>query len=450
MEVDAETETEADAESDADSDSETEAEAEAESEAESEDSLSLIESSSEATEFDWPIAEYTSYDDQQLEQAHGENEQIILDAVMIEKNPKSSKKAPAAKKGKAPKAQAKASKGKKPAGGKAKKPSKAQSKSKSKTAKAGASGLFPKANSKKSKSPSKSKKGGESKAKEKKSKKSSEKPKKEKKQPKSKAPKLEPKKRKPCSKNQPCGKKRRAPREHVAPPGHPSNCRSGKCGDRVHGHGIAPGARLRVQQRLPEPRLTGAASTLTRANVRCVLCQFITQKIKNGLTGEDGASSASLIEAFAFASAGAQSKAESAVQAVAYADAAAAAIPPMFDRGHDAPRRFRHTDVLAHRAGRARFTQVRSGASVSEEDRAAYLKLYSTVYASFEDLCAKKMPLAYLPYCNDMLKSYRFFAQGINYGDRPEQICMNGNFCAHNSYVRRVTHNIYERQPGDA
>ena len=40
--------------------------------------------------------------------------------------------------------------------------------------------------------------------------------------------------------------------------------------------------------------------------------------------------------------------------------------------------------------------------------------------------------------------------QGLNYGDRAEQICMNGNFCDHRSYVRRVTHTAYTREPGDA
>lgn len=239
---------------------------------------------------------------------------------------------------------------------------------------------------------------------------------------------------------------------------HGRNCKGSKCRRRKHGWGISPKPRRRVQQRLPKPRLTGAAATLTRANVRCVLCQFVAQKIKNQLTGDskdegaDAAASASLIEAFAFASVTDKSRIESAVSSAASADAIASALPSLFENGADPARRFRHTDILAHRASRARFTQIRAGQPGADTDaqRAAYLKLYSTVYASFEGLCAKRMPLAYLPYCNDMLKSYRFFAQGINYGDRPEQICMNGNFCDHRAYVRRVTHNAYQREPGDA
>lgn len=221
----------------------------------------------------------------------------------------------------------------------------------------------------------------------------------------------------------------------------------------VAGWGISPQRPPRVQQRLPEARLTGAAATLTRANVRCVLCQFIVQKVKNELVAgsDDSAASASLIEAFAFANAEEQSRITSLVEVAATTDAKASALPQLFESGPDASRRFRHTDVLASRASRARFTQVRAGTGEdAAEQRAAYLQLYSSVYASFEGLCAKRMPLAYLPYCNDMLKSYRFFAQGINYGDRAEQICMNANFCDHRSYVRTVTHNAYQREPGDA
>lgn len=233
----------------------------------------------------------------------------------------------------------------------------------------------------------------------------------------------------------------------------------------VRGWGISPTRPRRVQQRLPAARLTGAASTLTRANVRCVLCQFIVQKLKASLTApkvkvslletdaaeSDNAASASLIEAFSFANAEQKSRVESLVEASATADAAASALPTLFDNGSDKARRFRYTDVLSSRASRARFTQVRHGTGVeAEAQRAAYLKLYSTLYASFEGLCATRMPLAYLPYCNDMLKSYRYFAQGINFNDRPDQICMNGNFCDHRAYVRAITHTAYTREPGDA
>jgi len=228
------------------------------------------------------------------------------------------------------------------------------------------------------------------------------------------------------------------------------------------GWAVSPRAPRRVQQRLPQARLTGAASSLTRANVRCVLCQFIAQKLKNQLTGEATAdatasaaapaAAASLIETFAFASVEDQSRIEATVASTADAAARAEAIPPMFDHGRTGMRRFRHTDLLASRANDARFTQQRANqpGPETEAHRAAFLQLYSTVYASFESLCAKRMPLAYLPYCNDMLKSYRFFAQGINYGDRAESICMNGNFCDHRAYVRMEPHVDTVREPGDA
>lgn len=231
-----------------------------------------------------------------------------------------------------------------------------------------------------------------------------------------------------------------------------SRCYGAGCRPR-HGWGVSPRTPRRVQQRLPEPRLTGAASTLTRANVRCVLCQFVVQKIKQELTGDaQEAGSTALIEAFSFASAQDKSRIESQVDLAASVDAKNSAIPDLFDRSSDPARRFRHTDVLASRASRARFSTAREQlpSAASDAKRSAYLQLYASVYSSFEQLCTKHMPLAYLPYCNDMLKSYRFFAQGINYGDRPEQICMSGNFCDARAYVRRVTHNIYQREPGDA
>jgi hypothetical protein len=157
---------------------------------------------------------------------------------------------------------------------------------------------------------------------------------------------------------------------------------------------------------------------------------------------------ASFVETYSFASAGDKARIESLVSSTAEADMAASALPSLFDHGPDAPRRFRQTDILAHRAARARFSQL--PVNPSKEQRDAFLKLYATVYSQFEDVCAKRMPLAYLPYCNDMLKSYRFFAQGINYNDRAEQICMNGNFCDQRSYVRRMAHVMYQREPGDA
>jgi len=235
----------------------------------------------------------------------------------------------------------------------------------------------------------------------------------------------------------------------------------GSRGSVRHGWGISPRAPRRVQQRLPAARLTGAASTLTRANVRCVLCQFIAQKLKNKLTQDPNAAAAqpqppaaapALIEEFSFLSMDEQARVNAEVEADATADAAAEALPPIFESSSAPMKRFRHTDVLASRASTARFTQKRANQPGAPTDarRSAYLQLYASVYSSFESLCAKRMPLAYLPYCNDMLKSYRFFAQGINYGDRPEQICMNGNFCDHRAYVRTIVHNFVQREPGDA
>jgi len=219
------------------------------------------------------------------------------------------------------------------------------------------------------------------------------------------------------------------------------------------GWGISRAARQakQVQQRLPAPRLTGAASTLTRANVRCVLCQFIVQKIQKELIPAPAGDSASLLEvgseAAAIITADASADAEIALEST-YPNQQGT--PTVFEHGPDPSRQYRHDPVLSKRPLEARFMQTATRQRLSANAHKEYLELYTQVYASFEGLCSKKMPLAYLPYCNDMLQSYRFFAQGLSYGDRPEQICMNGNFCDHRAYVRTITHNAYQREPGDA
>jgi len=228
------------------------------------------------------------------------------------------------------------------------------------------------------------------------------------------------------------------------------------------GWGISRAARnaKQVQQRLPAPRLTGAASTLTRANVRCVLCQFIVQKIQKELipaAAPADAAAESFLEITTGSTVSASASAIVAADASADAEIALEATypnqqgnPTAFDNGPDQSRQFRHDPILSKRPLEARFMQTNNRQRLSANAHKEYLALYTQVYASFEGLCSKKMPLAYLPYCNDMLQSYRFFAQGLSYGDRAEQICMNGNFCDHRAYVRTITHNAYQREPGDA
>jgi hypothetical protein len=121
------------------------------------------------------------------------------------------------------------------------------------------------------------------------------------------------------------------------------------------------------------------------------------------------------------------------------------------DWGFEAPTRNRRSDILEFRPRTARFTKnVEALKAKWDQTRATYKKLYTTVYDSFERLCSHRMPLAYMPFCQEMLKDYRYIAQGIQFGDRAQTICMNGNWCDRKSYVRNAVHAYFVREKGDA
>jgi len=126
--------------------------------------------------------------------------------------------------------------------------------------------------------------------------------------------------------------------------------------------------------------------------------------------------------------------------------------PNYFNGGDVSPRRYRGADILGARPGRVRYEHLNTPSPDPNREaaRQAYRHLYQSVYQSFEALCTRRMPFAYLPYCKKMLRSYRYIAQGIHYGDRPEQICINGGFCDKKSYVRKTAHTIYKPEKGDA
>lgn len=122
------------------------------------------------------------------------------------------------------------------------------------------------------------------------------------------------------------------------------------------------------------------------------------------------------------------------------------------DHGFEDVTRNRAADVLQYRPRQARFMREPYPAAVAkwEETRANYQKLYGTVYRSLESLCSKKMPLAYAAYCQELLKDYRYIAQGIIYGDRAQSICMNANWCDGKSYIRKAVHAYFVRENGDS
>jgi len=239
-----------------------------------------------------------------------------------------------------------------------------------------------------------------------------------------------------------------------------------------------------------QPRLTGAAGRLSQSDARCVVCQFLVQQLHVHLTTAPGAAAAGSAGAGAGAGAAADAGAEagSFLEMEAEIEAAIAAeasesvsfqteannwlaaattaeehsaveaeatyfgLPRNLNDHGETPKRFRSTDMLAYRPATARYNGLNdpNPNAGREKKRALYQKLYSDVYAHFSSLCARRFPLAYLPYCENMLRDYRYVAQGLHYGDRPEAICMNGNFCDADSYIRNQPHVTFSREAGDA
>jgi len=232
-----------------------------------------------------------------------------------------------------------------------------------------------------------------------------------------------------------------------------------------------------------QPRLTGAASRLSQSDARCVVCQFLVQQLHVHLTNAPGGAAAGAgAGADAGAEAGAFLEVEAEIEAAitaeagesasfqaeantwlaaaaaaeehgaAAADAAYFSLPRNLNDHGETPKRFRSTDMLAYRPAVARFNGLNdpNPSAAREKKRALYQKLYSDVYSHFSSICARRFPLAYLPYCENMLKDYRYVAQGLHYGDRPEAICMNGNFCDADSYIRNQPHVAFTREAGDA
>jgi len=225
-------------------------------------------------------------------------------------------------------------------------------------------------------------------------------------------------------------------------------------------------------------RFSGAASSLTKSNARCTMCQFIIQRLHADLTV---AAPGVYLQSAAAAAAGAakdgkegekkeeggeekkEGGEEKKEEAGGKGEEAASLMEVgsfrfqnrnrhnFFNHG-ETPRRFRGSDMLEARPARVRYQNLNTPSPDPSREmaRAAYQQLYQQVYQSFEQLCTRRMPFAYLPYCKAMLKSYRYIAQGIHYGDRPEQICMNGNFCDGWSYIRLTPHSKYVRAAGDA
>jgi len=112
------------------------------------------------------------------------------------------------------------------------------------------------------------------------------------------------------------------------------------------------------------------------------------------------------------------------------------------------PRRFRLGDVLSHRPVWNRFDPTVAPHPNAERQKARIMfqHMLQYTYDRLEGYCSTRLPEQFFPFCGPMLRNYRLIAEGIRYGDRPDQICMRGNFCPKGSYIRiNSPHSVFAK-----
>jgi hypothetical protein len=92
------------------------------------------------------------------------------------------------------------------------------------------------------------------------------------------------------------------------------------------------------------------------------------------------------------------------------------------------PRWNRHGHHTAHRAMAA----VIGGAAFRQAEHSAYDRL--------ETYCSTRLPESYGRYCRPMLRNFRHITEGLRYGDRVGQVCMQVNLCKKTSYIAQSPH----------
>jgi len=92
------------------------------------------------------------------------------------------------------------------------------------------------------------------------------------------------------------------------------------------------------------------------------------------------------------------------------------------------PRWNRHGHHTAHRA----MARVVGGAAYRMAEHAAYDRL--------ETYCSTRLPEVYGRYCRPILRNFRHITEGIRYGDRVGQVCMQVNLCKKTSYIAKSPH----------
>jgi len=110
------------------------------------------------------------------------------------------------------------------------------------------------------------------------------------------------------------------------------------------------------------------------------------------------------------------------------------------------PRRFRLADALASRPNWNRFDPTVQPHPNAQRlaARDMWNRILQMSYDRLEGYCSTRLPEQFTPFCRPLLKRFRIVAEGLRYGDRPNQICMRTRFCPRGSYVRRSPHNVFK------
>jgi len=225
-------------------------------------------------------------------------------------------------------------------------------------------------------------------------------------------------------------------------------------------------ANMNVLRQSAPVTVPDAAEELSRHDSKCVICQYIVQQAINNSgfkkpADEDG-SAASFVEMDSTAAtlSSSHSSSHSQIHSSRPRSSFTGTAPRHFptrtlpdflnDFGYEENHRQRQADSLDFRPRTARFSKDPETEKAKwDQARTQYKTLSTSVYNSMEHLCNKRMPMAYLGYCREVLTDFRYIAQGIQYGDKAASICMNGNWCAADSYIRNQVHTFFVRKEGD-
>jgi len=105
------------------------------------------------------------------------------------------------------------------------------------------------------------------------------------------------------------------------------------------------------------------------------------------------------------------------------------------------PRRYRAADAIVprprwnrhgHHTPHRKMARVIGTAAFRMAEHAAYDRL--------ETYCSTRLPEVYGRYCRPMLRNFRHITEGLRYGDRVGQVCMQVNLCKKSSYIAKSPH----------